>query len=205
MSLPDPERRRHILDVAARLLLHYGPQKTTIAEIAREAQIGVGSVYLEFDSKEAILEELSTRRHLRVLVGMQRAASDERHGFAARLLAVFDARVEGFLGCCEEGVHARDLFHCANAAVKAAHQRFRDEERALVAQLLREGARAGELDAERPDEAAGLLLRAYASFSPPWIFSEPRDVVLRELAGLHQLVLRGLLRRDVRRAKRARR
>jgi hypothetical protein len=55
----EAERRQTILAAAERLLRHYGPGKTTIAEIAREADVGVGTVYLEFSSKDAILEALS--------------------------------------------------------------------------------------------------------------------------------------------------
>ena len=37
MHPPEGQRREHILAAAARLLKHYGPGKTTIADIAREA------------------------------------------------------------------------------------------------------------------------------------------------------------------------
>jgi AcrR family transcriptional regulator len=43
------------------LFKHYGFEKTTVADIAHAARIGVGSVYLEFDSKETVARELSKR------------------------------------------------------------------------------------------------------------------------------------------------
>ena len=66
----DPVRRAEILAVAEKLFKHYGPSKTTIGDIAREAGIGVGSVYLEFCSKDEIVGELATRRHDRVLAAL---------------------------------------------------------------------------------------------------------------------------------------
>src|SRR5690349_604933 len=100
----EADRRRQILEAAERLLRHYGPQKTTIAEIAREASVGVGTVYLEFASKEAIVEELSGACHSRLFQAMLEALKAYRR-HADRLRAVFDARVHALLGLCEEGTH----------------------------------------------------------------------------------------------------
>ncbi len=48
------EHEREILDAAARLFERYGYKKTTVEDIANEAGIGKGSVYLRFASKEEI-------------------------------------------------------------------------------------------------------------------------------------------------------
>ena len=40
----EPDRRLLILEAAGRLFRHYGPFKTTVADIAREARVGVGTV-----------------------------------------------------------------------------------------------------------------------------------------------------------------
>src|SRR4051812_15247688 len=97
MSSVDAERRQQILAAAERLLRHYGPHKTTMAEIAREATIGVGTVYLEFPSKEAIICELSTLRHGAVLDAMREAAGKSSARCCDRLRMMLDARVLGFL------------------------------------------------------------------------------------------------------------
>src|SRR5262245_17349677 len=75
------DRREQILEAADRLLRHYGPHKTTIADVAREANVGVGTVYLEFCSKEALIEELSQTRHRAVLDAMRAAMSAPRKSF----------------------------------------------------------------------------------------------------------------------------
>ncbi len=46
--------REAILDAVGRLLLKYGYRKMTVEDIAREAGIGKGSVYLHFPSKEEV-------------------------------------------------------------------------------------------------------------------------------------------------------
>lgn len=51
----DDQVKNTILEVALKLFHRFGYRKTTIEEIAREAQIGKGTVYLHFTSKEEIL------------------------------------------------------------------------------------------------------------------------------------------------------
>jgi AcrR family transcriptional regulator len=57
-SSNNPEREQRILDAAARLALRYGFDKTTVDDIAREAGISKGAVYLHFASKDDLLEAL---------------------------------------------------------------------------------------------------------------------------------------------------
>ncbi len=195
MSDNGAQRRQTILAAAERLLRHYGPAKTTMAEIAREADVGVGTVYLEFTSKDAILEELSSRHYEEVLGAMRSAAAAERLRYAERLRAMLDARCEALLQLCDAGPHARDLVHCGCPGVKTAHQRFVETEHQLLTELLRAGTRAREFDVEQAELTARALLRAYASFAPPLLFGTAPDEVRRLHGALHGLVLFGLLRR----------
>lgn len=182
------QRRIIILRAAQRLLLHYGPGKTTVADIAREASVGVGSVYLEFTSKDAILEALSETAHAEVLERERRAW--DRGGTAhERLRRVFDARLEAFARVMEESVHARDLLHCDRRAIARVHRRFVADEEALLASMVRAGMEAGELPPGDAETVARGLLRAYAAFAPPLLFHEPVEALRRDLPVVHELVL----------------
>ncbi|MDC0741271.1 TetR/AcrR family transcriptional regulator [Polyangium mundeleinium] len=191
----DTARREQILQAADRLLRHYGPQKTTVADVAREAGVGVGTVYLEFTSKEAIVEELSRARYEVVLDAMRAAAAADGRSFGERLVGALDARLRAYFTQADGGAHACDLFHCGSPAVKSASERFYQEERALLADLLRRGTESGELDVADPDLTARVILRAYKSFTPPWIFMEERDEVGRLSAAMHAIVLGGVVAR----------
>ncbi|MFT3772150.1 MAG: helix-turn-helix domain-containing protein [Minicystis sp.] len=181
------ERRALILQAADRLLRHYGPHKTTVADVAREAGVGVGTVYLEFQSKDAIVEELSRSRHRIVLASMRAAANAVGRTYPERLSDVFDARLEAYTAIVEEGTHACDLVHCASAAgkaaplgaaaipgVKQALQSFWEQELALVTDVIQRGVALGELVARDPEATARALLKAYAAFAPPWIAGRDR-------------------------------
>jgi AcrR family transcriptional regulator len=185
-------RREEILRAAARLVERLGPAKTTVAEVAREAQIGVGTVYLEFPSKEAIVEALSSARYTGVLEAMTTAAERGKN-YGERLAALFDARTAALLRLADGGAHACDLVHCVSPAVAAAQRRFADEEKALLVELLCRGKEAGELRVADPDAVSTTVLRAYTVFAPPGLYSLPREGIDGGLRAMHELVLQGLL------------
>jgi AcrR family transcriptional regulator len=193
MKSQEPARRAQILEAAERLFGHYGPGKTTIGDIAREAGIGVGSVYLEFASKDEIIAELSRRRHDSVLDAMRRAA---RSGsFARRLSAALEARIEALFELAAQGAHACDLVLCSASAVKTAYGRFRDAELTFVAEILDAGIRAGEFVPVDPRQTAELVQRAHATFSPPWLFELEQKRALAAAREMNALLLHGIASR----------
>lgn len=192
----DTPRRQAILSAASRLFRHYGPFKTTVADIAREARVGVGTVYLEFRSKDSILAALSRTRHEHVLASVERAWADGRPA-PIRLELALAARLEAYLGCRDDGAHGADLFRCACPAIEEAHRAFVDAELALFARFLREAMSRGELSVRDPEHDARGLLLAYRAFEPPLLFELSRESLHRDLARVHRLVLEGLLPRPV--------
>jgi AcrR family transcriptional regulator len=190
------DRRRAILECAARLFHHYGHSKTTVADIAREAQMGVGTFYLVFPSKEAIVEELSSSAHFRVLQAMREVAEARAHdSFGERLAGVLEIRVAKFQELAAEGQHACELVHCKSGPVKAVHARFREEEAALLEEIVGGARQSGELSAVDVKRVVALVQRAYATLSPPWLFEQPADEARRVAHEMCRLLLLGLLAR----------
>ncbi len=187
------DRRAQILEAARKLLRHYGAQKTTMADIARESDVAVGTLYLEFPSKENILEELSRQQHEEVLSRM-RSAKQRASGSPSRaFVLVMTARTEAFFKVKQASQHGCELFHCKVEGVRTAGASFREEERAFLEVLVGEGKAAsefkGSLDAGRVSE---LVQRSFASLSPPWVFEleERRATSIAE--ALAELLLSGL-------------
>ncbi len=56
-----PERAKRILDAASRLIVHYGFDKTTMDDIAREAGVSKGALYLHWSSKDDLFTALIWR------------------------------------------------------------------------------------------------------------------------------------------------
>ena len=75
------DRETRILDAAAQLFAHYGYDKTSVDEIASEAGISKGAVYLHFKSKAALMEALILREAERVTDQLiERVLSDPAGG-----------------------------------------------------------------------------------------------------------------------------
>ncbi len=190
------KRRQRILDAAEELLKHYGPLKTTIADIARHAKVGVGTVYLEFSSKDAILEILSGSRHGTILEMMEAALDNTDKMPAERLGDFFKARTLGFLEHASQGLHGAELVHCACPGVADAHSAFLKREEALLVEFLSLYSASGDFAPLDPHATTRALLRAYATFSPPWVFKCDRQSVEADLETLHGILTRGLLARS---------
>ena len=55
------QREQRILDAALDLFVHYGYDKTTVSDIAHEAGVSKGAIYLHFESKDDLFEALLIR------------------------------------------------------------------------------------------------------------------------------------------------
>jgi len=73
-SKPNVEKRDAILAAALRLIAHFGLHNTPMSAVAREAGVAVGTVYLYFPSKEAMINAL----YLHVLEDRNRTWKRER-------------------------------------------------------------------------------------------------------------------------------
>jgi AcrR family transcriptional regulator len=190
------DRRDMILRVAEELLRHYGVRKTTMGDIARAAEIGVGTIYIEFSSKDAILEELASSRHQHVLNCMQQAV-ESKETFPARFRALMNARIRSFMDLARKGAHAAELVHCGGCEpVERAFDDFRGRQHAFLRDFLATASETGEAQVDNPDLSARVILQAYSSFSPPDIFDIDVDERAELLNGTHDLILEGLVSRD---------
>ncbi len=81
------ERAQRVLDVAAELLVRWGYRRVTIDEVARQACVGKGTVYLHFRSKEALfLAVLLRSSHALVAAVADRMEADPAEARPSRML-----------------------------------------------------------------------------------------------------------------------
>jgi TetR/AcrR family acrAB operon transcriptional repressor len=79
-------RRQRILDAASHLIAHYGFDKTTMDDIAREAGVSKGALYLEWASKDDLLDALLSYQMQRLLDDfLARMEADPQGGQIANL------------------------------------------------------------------------------------------------------------------------
>lgn len=190
--MSDTDRRQAILDASARLFRHYGTQKTTMGEIAKAAEIAVGSLYLEFASKEDIVRALSMDVHTRILEEMRRISTKHIDDPRAALTAALVARTRAFLECKSDGPHACELAYCTQAGVKQAKEAFAASEIELLAKIIERGVAIRVFRKGDPREMAGLCLAAFFAVSPPALWSHDVKAAAKMAKDLAELLTRGL-------------
>ena len=91
------DRTARILDAAAELLLRWGYKRVTVADIAAAANVGTGTLYLSWKTKEAVFESVLLRELMAVwseLLERMRADPSEvlLHRWLSALFALIQQR-----------------------------------------------------------------------------------------------------------------
>ncbi|HEY9382527.1 MAG TPA: helix-turn-helix domain-containing protein [Gemmatimonadales bacterium] len=147
MARPPGTAHPLLLDAAERLLLRHGYRRVTVEDLAREAGIGKGSVYLHFDSKEEVALAVVNRWSDRVFDRLRTLAAEPLPA-DRRLLRMLEARVLGRydqLGSAPESLH--EMFAAIRPALLIQRERLLETESRIFAGVLRElrsSARASE-------------------------------------------------------------
>ncbi len=138
-SVPvDPGARERLLDVADRLLATRGFRRMTVAQVAAAAEVGKGSVYLHFASKDELALACLDRMASRVLAGMRRVAAGAGTP-RARVRAMLRARVlDRFDYARRHAPSIDEKLAVMRQAMLVRRARHFDAEAAVLASVLRE-------------------------------------------------------------------
>src|SRR6185437_15320747 len=80
-------RQERLLDAAARLLVRWGYRKTTLDDVAREAGVGKGTIYLHWKDKNDLFRAALWREQQRYSDELQRRiAADPEGGLLHRVI-----------------------------------------------------------------------------------------------------------------------
>jgi len=74
------ERANRILDAASTLILRWGYNKTNIEDIARQAGVGKGTIYLHWKTREALFQALYRRESMEMAADYTRHISEDPAG-----------------------------------------------------------------------------------------------------------------------------
>jgi AcrR family transcriptional regulator len=184
--------RERILDAADLLLARFGYRKMTVEDIAQEAGIGKGTVYLSFPSKEEValgcidrmVDQLLAR--LAAIAGSPRPASERlRELLVARVLHRFDyarahaASIDALLAGARSGLLTRRLGHFAAEA-------------RVIERLLHAAPELASDDAARDAEALITATNALLPYSLSPRELGNRAAVERRALAVADLLVRGL-------------
>ena len=131
----DPaDKSARILKAALDLFVRYGIKRTSIDDIAREAGIAKGTLYLYYKSKDALFaavaETICAER-----LAMARAAATGAGSLVDRLVAILDSQFGAMCRLIAESPHVAELTESRSLAAATYDKHDRDIE-ALIEEVL---------------------------------------------------------------------
>jgi len=151
--------------VAARMFAERPYHEVRLEEIAAATRLGKGTIYVYFASKDDLYTTLIAEG-IDQLVGELRAATTGHRASWPTL----ERCVEALLGFAEKFPHLYTLMRSVAPPAEGRLAHKRTELARALARILRDGARAGELDDPHPELTAEFVLscaRAALLFPPP--------------------------------------
>ena len=188
-----------ILDATDRLLARYGYRKMTVEDIAGEAGIGKGTIYLHFNSKEEVVLSHVDRIVDRLKERLRQIARSDNSA-AARLRLMLLTRVLFRFDSIQHYTQSlNDLLAALRPGLLARRARYFDDEAQILAEVLSSGQEAGEFQFDHALDTAYALLQATNGLLPYSLSTHElgeREHVEQKAAAVADLMLRGLLSRN---------
>jgi TetR/AcrR family fatty acid metabolism transcriptional regulator len=149
MRFKTPDKRRRILDSAVKVFAKEGFFKARVSQIAEEAGLAPGTVYLYFKNKEDVLISIFEVR-MEDIISRFRAAIMEKEDARSRLECLVRMHLTGFQGdpdlaACFQ-VELRQSNRFMRESVKSGLQQYLD----LIGEIVQQGCRDGSFRKELP-------------------------------------------------------
>jgi AcrR family transcriptional regulator len=187
-----------ILDATDRLLARYGYRKMTVEDIASEAGIGKGTIYLHFSSKEEVVLS-HVDRIVDQLKERLREIGNSDAPVAERLRQMLLTRVMFRFDSIQHYTQSlNDLLSALRPGLLARRAVYFDAEAQIFADVLLNGRQSGEFEFDDEQLTAHAMLQATNGLLPYSLSTTElgeRQEVEQRASDVAALILRGLLSR----------
>lgn len=159
------DKRQRIIQAARARFRHYGIQKTTMQEVAGDADVAVGTLYRYFKDKDDLVVACAddfVARHqgeIDAILGSERSPDDKLRGYI----------LGRYRHCREVGTASQHAAELARAVIRVKPERRQDEaammQRTIMAIIL-DGKERGIYHCPDPERYTMVFLLSIAFFFP---------------------------------------
>lgn len=185
-------RRQQIMDASLVCFAREGFHRTTMQDIVAETGLSPGAIYRYFESKDEIIEAITSERHDRERELLREAAREDPQEALGILAESFFGSLRGPRAREERRVRVQIYAEAVrNPRIRRLVRRGLDEPRAVLAGLIREAQGAGQVSAGfDPDALARVVIATFHGLILQQVWDERVDVdrYFATLEGLYQLV-----------------
>jgi AcrR family transcriptional regulator len=158
--------REILLDATDRLLAKHGYKRMTIEDLAKEAGIGKGSVYLHFSSKEEIALSHIDRIIDRMLRRMAEHLRSEKSSSERLRKLIIDRVLYRFDSVQHYSQSLNELLSQLRPRLLARRAHYFEEEAKVISEALRAGQNDGTFAIDDPLETARTIIDATNALLP---------------------------------------
>jgi len=188
----DPDKPQQIIQAAVRVFARRGYFSSRVSDIAREAGIAAGTIYLYFKTKEDILITLFREKMSVFVSSLRRAIADEPDAVAKvrRLVHLHFEMLEG----------DPDLAEVVQVELRQGQKFFRGASSheiagyfALIASVLEEGVGQGHFKSDLPVKVATkMLFGAMDQMATSWVLGKRGYRLVDTAPAVADLFLQGV-------------
>ena len=164
--------KERIFKSAISNLMRFGMRKTTIADIAKDAGIGKGTIYNYFSSKSEIFTELAAHEGKQYIAKMEQVVAEQKD-FIEKFKAFLVMRFQYVRNRHRFLSATQDVIYQVKPHVEATFAYYFEQEQALLRQIFEEAVATGEYEMEDIPLAAFFLSHAIQGLEASWVFKEP--------------------------------
>lgn len=161
------------------LAVEHGLDQVSIAQVASEAGVAKGSIYLHYASRSDLIGALQADLWAKMLDHPTAVLADETRSWTARL----DETVRHLV---DFSMRNEDLYHAVFHATTTHTDEPWTQSRQVLRELLEGGVEAGEFEIAALDVTTDFLLHAYAG---PCYHGTDRDLITTEVLRLFRRVV----------------
>jgi AcrR family transcriptional regulator len=198
ISSPHIDIKESIICAVGRLLSRYGYKKMTVEDIAHEAGIGKGTLYLYFPSKEEIALGWIDNLHKLLINELWEIAKTKEHP-EEKLVEMLRKRVLFRFDQAQDFAESLDdIFSAIRVSLFVRREKYRAEEIKIFSYVLEEGINEGAFRQINIEDTSLSLLLATNSLLPYSLSVSQlgrRDEIEKKILDIANLLLNGLHKR----------